>query len=119
ASAGIGTPQHFAGTLLGNLTGTELVHVPYQGGSQAMTDVLGGHVNMYFAVLPGAMGYLESGALRALAVSAPKRAQRLPDIPTVAEVLGVENFDFPIWGGLFAPAGTDPGTVSKINETTR
>lgn len=91
-----------------------MVHVPYKGGSQALTDVIGGHVDCYFAGLTAAAQHLKSGAIRILALTAPKRVGVMPEVPTVAES-GFSGFDFPLWGGLFAPVKTPKEIVLLLN----
>ena len=119
ASAGLGTPGHLAGEMLIQVADVDLIHVPYQGGSQALADVVGGQVDCYFSSLPAAVGYMESGDIRPLAITSNERSSRFPDVPTVAEVVGVEEFDFPLWGGLFAPTGTNEAIVEALNEAVR
>ncbi len=114
ASSGIGTSIHLSGELFKSMTGTEILHVPYKGSSPALTDLLGGQVMMMFDNLPSAMQHIRGGKLRALAVTAAKRSPELPDVPTVAEA-GVKGFEATSWFGLFAPAGTPPQVVSKLN----
>lgn len=114
ASAGRGTPGHLAGEALTSKTKTSMIHVPYKGGSQALTDVMGGHVDCYYAGLTAAMPHVKAGTIRMLAVTSLKRVSALPEIPTVAEV-AVPDFDFPLWGGLFAPARTPPEVVALLN----
>ena len=114
ASAGNGTPGHLAGETLALKARAPMVHVPYKGGSQALTDVIGGHVNFYFAGLSAAIPHWKSGKVRMLAMASLSRASIAPDVPTVAEV-AVPGFDFPIWGGLFAPSGTPRDIVALLN----
>lgn len=114
ASAGTGTPGHLAGEALARKTKTSMVHVPYKGGSQALTDVIGGHVDCYYAGLTAAMPHVRAGTIRILAVTSLKRVSAAPEIPTVVEQ-GVPDFDFPLWGGLFAPARTSPDVIGALN----
>jgi tripartite-type tricarboxylate transporter receptor subunit TctC len=114
ASAGNGTPGHLAGETLALKAKAPMVHVPYKGGAQALTDVIGGHVNFYFAGLSAAIPYWSGGKIRMLAMASPSRASIAPDVPTVAEV-AVPGFNFPIWGGLFAPAATSRDVVALLN----
>ncbi len=101
ASAGIGSSNHLAGELFKAMAGISLTHVPYRGGGPAIADLLGGQVDVTFAVLPTAIGYIKAGKLRALAVTSATRQDVLPDVPPVAEFLtGYEATD---WYGLFAP----------------
>lgn len=115
ASSGTATPGHLAAAALGLGTQTRMVHVPYKGAGQAMTDLLGGHVNFFFSSASAVMGYVTSGRLRALAVSTPQRMQALPNVPTVAES-GVPDFSFSLWGGVFAPAVTPDAVVTRLNQ---
>jgi tripartite-type tricarboxylate transporter receptor subunit TctC len=114
ASAGIGTPGHLAGETLALKTRTTMVHIPYKGGGQVLADLLGGELECHIAALSTAMAHVKSGALRVLAVTSAKRVPLLPDVPTVAES-GVAGFDFPLWGGLFAPAKTPSDVVTLLN----
>jgi len=115
ASAGTGTPGHFAGELLKLGTKANMTHVPYKGAGPALNDLLGSHVDMYFPGFPPVMPMVKAGSLKLLAVSSIKRAPAAPDVPTVAEVSGIENFDFTLWGGVFAPHGTPPDIVARLN----
>jgi len=115
ASAGNGTPGHLAGETLALRAKASMVHVPYKGGSQALTDVIGGHVNFYFAGLSAPIPYWKAGKIRMLAMASPTRASIAPDIPTVSEV-AVPGFNFPIWGGLFAPSATPHDIVALLNQ---
>jgi tripartite-type tricarboxylate transporter receptor subunit TctC len=114
ASAGSGTPGHLAGETLALRAKAPMVHVPYKGGAQALTDVIGGHVDFYFAGLSAAIPHWKGGKIRLLAMASPARSAVAPDVPTVAEV-AVPGFDFPIWGGLFAPAATPRDVVALLN----
>lgn len=114
ASSGNATPGHLAAAALGLATKTEMLHVPYKGGGQAMTDVLGSQVNMFFAGAPGAAPHIKGGKVKPLAVSGLKRIPSLPNVPTVAEV--VPDFNYTLWGGLFAPAGTPDAIVQTLNK---
>ncbi len=106
ASAGTGTPGHFAGEFLKLRTKANLTHVPYKGAGPALNDLLGGHVDMYFPGFPAATPLLKAGTVKILAVSSGKRASGARDIPTVAEAINDPNFDLTLWQGFFAPAGT-------------
>lgn len=114
ASAGNGTPGHLAGETLALRAKAPMVHVPYKGGSQALADVMGGHVDGYFAGLSAAIPHWKGGRIRMLAMASPARARIAPEVPTVAEV-AVPGFNFPIWGGLFAPAATPREVVALLN----
>src|SRR5947208_9716773 len=97
ASAGTGTPGHFAGEYLSAKLPGKLVHVPYKGAGPALNDIIGGHVDMYFPGFPPVMPMMKSGTVKVLAVSSAKRAQAAPEIPTVAEATGFADFDFTLW----------------------
>jgi len=112
ASAGTGTPGHFAGELLKLRTKANMTHVPYKGAGPALNDLVGAHVDMYFPGFPAVTPLMKAGSLKLLAVSSATRA---PDVPTVAEVSGIKNFDFTLWGGVFAPHGTPDAVVARLN----
>jgi tripartite-type tricarboxylate transporter receptor subunit TctC len=95
-------------------SGGKLTHVPYKGGGAALSDLLGGHVDMFFSGAPSVLPLFKSGALKPIAVSSAKRAPMLPNVPTVAEA-GYGDFDFTLWGGFFAPKGTPPEIVQTLN----
>lgn len=113
ASTGIGAAPHLAAELFAMRTGTKLVHVPYQGSPQAVTDLLAGRVAMMFSPSSAVMSQVESGKLRALASAATRRPFIAPNIPTMAEA-GLPDFDTSIWFGLMAPAGTPRDVVDKL-----
>src|SRR5215470_12034347 len=115
ASAGTGTPGHFAGEMLKLKTKGNLAHVPYKGAGPALNDLLGGHVDFYFPGFPAVVPHLKSGALKVLAVSSAKRSASAPDIPAVAEAPGMTGFDFTLWQGFFAPRDTPKEIVNKLN----
>jgi len=114
ASPGVGGPPHLATELLKTLTGADMVHVPYKGTGPAITDLLGGQVSFMFADLIAVLPHVQSGRLRALAVSTARRNQRVPTVPTVAES-GAPGFEVLGWSGLLAPAGTPSTIVKKLN----
>ncbi|MGH8831260.1 MAG: Bug family tripartite tricarboxylate transporter substrate binding protein, partial [Polaromonas sp.] len=105
ASAGNGTSQHLSLELLGFKSGTQFIHVPYKGSGPAIQDVIGGQVDMMFDTTVVAGPHIQSGKLRALAVTSAKRLESLPNVPTVAES-GVPGFEVVSWQGIFVPAGT-------------
>ncbi len=115
ASAGTGTPGHFAGELLKLRTKANMTHVPYKGAGPALNDLVGAHVDMYFPGFPAVTPLMKAGSLKLLAVSSATRAPSAPDVPTVAEVSGIKNFDFTLWGGVFAPHGTPDAVVKRLN----
>ncbi|MDR6952952.1 tripartite-type tricarboxylate transporter receptor subunit TctC [Ancylobacter sp. 3268] len=113
ASSGNGTPLHLSGELFKSLAGVEMQHIPYQGAGPALNDVLAGQVPIMFDNLPSSAGHIKSGKLRALGVTTAKRAPSFPDVPAIAETLpGYETYT---WNALFAPAGTPPEVVAKLN----
>lgn len=116
ASAGAGGPQHTAGELFANLAKVKLTHVLYKGEAPALTDAIGGQVPVMFSNLPAVMPYVQSGKLRALAISSAKRHPSHPDLPTVAEAGKLPGFEVLTWYGIFAPAGT-PAEAAKKLET--
>lgn len=111
-SAGTGSPSHIAGELLRLKTGLPLMHVPYRGGGPATVDVVGGQIPLLWVSLPSVTGHIKEGRLKALAVSTAKRTPVLPDVPSVAET--VPGFNVDSWYAMFAPAGTPPAVVAKV-----
>jgi len=113
-SSGVGTSPHLSVELLKSMTGINLVHVPYKGGAQSSTDLLGGQIQLLITNLPEQIGYIKAGKTRALGVSTTKRSPQLPDLPTISEA-GVPGFDVTVWYGLCAPAGLPRALVDKVN----
>ena len=113
ASSGNGSAQHLAGALFESVTKVDMVHVPYKGGGPALNDVIGGQVPLFFGNLASTLQYVQSGRLRALAVTSGKRASALPDVPTLAET-GVSGAEIHEWNAVFAPAGTPEPVVEKL-----
>jgi tripartite-type tricarboxylate transporter receptor subunit TctC len=114
ASAGTGTGTHVAGELFKMMAGVNMAHVPYRGGGPALTDLLGGQVQVMFATMASAIEYIRAGELRALAVTVATRSEALPDIPAVADfVPGYETSD---WFGLVMPMNTPADIISKLNK---
>jgi tripartite-type tricarboxylate transporter receptor subunit TctC len=114
ASTGNGGVQHLAGELLKISAKIDLVHVPYKGAGQVMQDLIGGQVPMFFSGMPPAMPHVRSGKLRALAVTSARRSPSAPEVPTMAEA-GVSGFDISNWFAFFAPAGTPPEVIARLN----
>jgi tripartite-type tricarboxylate transporter receptor subunit TctC len=113
AAPGIGSPQHMSGELFKMMTGVNIVSVPYRGGAPALTDLLGGQVQFYFAALITAIEYIRTGKLRALAVASTTRLEVLPDTPTMSEF--VPGYEASFWLGLGAPKNTLTETINKLN----
>jgi tripartite-type tricarboxylate transporter receptor subunit TctC len=114
ASGGIGGPSHVAGALFKMMTGTDMLLVPYRGMAPAVSDLLGGQVQVMFNSLPASIEYIKAGTLRALAVASATRSETLPDIPTVGEF--VPGYEAPTWYGLGAPKNTPAEIVEKLNK---
>lgn len=115
ASAGNGTSIHLAGANFTALTGVKMLHVPYRGSGPAVTDLLGGQVDFMFDSITSARPHIESGKLRALAVTTKNRAASLPDVPTVEEA-GVPGYEVSPWFATFMPAGTPTAIVEKLSQ---
>ena len=113
-SSGNGTASHLALELFKGVTKAPIQHVPYKGGAPAMTDLLGGQVDVIFALLPEALPHIRSGKLRALAVTSTQRSPLLPEVPTVAEA-GIPGTEVTSWNGLMAPAGTPREVIASTN----
>jgi tripartite-type tricarboxylate transporter receptor subunit TctC len=113
-SNGNGTAQHLIGTQFENMTGTQLVHIPYKGSGPLVTDLLGGQVTMSFDTVTPVLPHIKSGKLRALAVTTAKRASALPEVPTLDES-GLKGFDIGTWFGVLAPAATPRDIVARLN----
>jgi len=118
ASAGVGTSIHLAGELFVSMAGIDMLHVPYKGSGPAMADLLGGQVDYMFDSITSAKPHIQSGKLKALAVTTAKRSSALPDVPTVAEA-GLPGYELTPWFAAFAPAGTPPEIVTKLNAAMR
>jgi tripartite-type tricarboxylate transporter receptor subunit TctC len=114
-SQGVGTGGHLLGELFAKHTGAKLVHVPYRGIAPAVTDTVAGRMDMLFASYVSTGGHVESGKLRLLAIAGKQRHPRIPDIPTMPEA-GFPEVQMEQWFGLFAPAGTPPAIVRKLND---
>lgn len=114
ASSSNGSPGHVGGELFKYLTGTDIVHVPYRGGSQAIADLASGQVQLMFESLNSISGQARQGTVRALAVSGTARSPALPDLPTIAEA-GVPGYEASTWVGVIAPAGLPRPVLAKLN----
>ncbi|MFA7680873.1 MAG: tripartite tricarboxylate transporter substrate binding protein [Pigmentiphaga sp.] len=113
ASAGAGSPQHMSASIFQNLTGTEMIHVPYKGSSPAMVDVLAGNVDIMFCPANTSLPHVTSKRLRALGITGDERHKQIPDVPTIAE--RVKGFEGDIWIGIVAPKSTPDPIVEKLN----
>jgi tripartite-type tricarboxylate transporter receptor subunit TctC len=116
-SGGIGSSSHLAVEFFMQLTGLKVLHVPYKGAGPALTDTMGGQVQMMIVTMPGAAGFIRGGKLRALAVSGAKRSPAFPDLPTIAEA-GVTGYAYDTWYALFGPAKLPPALVQWLNKVT-
>lgn len=112
-SGGSGSPPHLAAEIFRSMTGINLVHVPYKGVTPALTDTVGGQVQMVFSVIPAALGTVKAGRVRVLGVTSGKRTPLMPDVPTIAE--SVPGYEFIGWYSLVAPAKTPAGILAKLN----
>jgi tripartite-type tricarboxylate transporter receptor subunit TctC len=113
ASGGVGTPSHLAGELFKTMTGVDMLHMPYRGIAPALTDLLGGQVQVMFASMPSSIEYIRAGRLRALAVTTATRWDALPDIPTMSEFL--PGYEASQWYGVGVPKNTPAEIVDKLN----
>lgn len=118
ASGGVGSLPHLTGELINLRRGVEITHIPYNGTGRAMNDVVAGHVDILYASVSSAAPLIASGNLRPLAVTSAARLEALPGVPTVAEA-GVAGFDVTSWYGMWAPKGTPPEIVAKLNAAMR
>jgi tripartite-type tricarboxylate transporter receptor subunit TctC len=114
ASAGNGTSGHLAGELFRYLTKTDILHIPYKGNAEAVTDVMGGRVQILFSGVPPIRAHVESGKLRAIAIADSRRARQLPGVPTVAEA-GLPGAESAAWYGILAPAGVPAPILDRLN----
>jgi tripartite-type tricarboxylate transporter receptor subunit TctC len=113
SSGGAGTSVHLSGELFKSMTGINMVHVAYKGSAPAVIDLIAGQMHVMFDNMPGIIGYIRGGELRALAVTTARRSPNLPDVPTVAET--VPGFEASAWFGLAVPKGTPAAIVTRIN----
>jgi tripartite-type tricarboxylate transporter receptor subunit TctC len=118
ASAGIGTTPHMAGELLKLRVNAHMTHVPYKGSGPAMSDLVGGQVQMSFSSITAALPFMRDGKLRGLATTGLKRSPALPDLPTVIEA-GYPGFDVDLWLGVFVPAGVPAAVLARLNAEVR
>lgn len=113
ASAGSGSTNHLSAALFEKMAGISMTHVPYKGGAPAVVDLVGGQVDVFFTGSTNVLGHVKSGKLKLLGVTESNRAKVLPDLPTVGETL--PGYEMAVWYGMFAPAGTPPEVVAKLN----
>jgi tripartite-type tricarboxylate transporter receptor subunit TctC len=113
-SSGSGSSIHLSGELFKSMAKVDMVHVPYKGSAPAVTDLLGGQIDVMFDNMPSAIQHVRNGRLRPLAVTTAKRSPELPDVPTVAEA-GVPGYEATSWFGMFAPAATPAPIVARLN----
>jgi tripartite-type tricarboxylate transporter receptor subunit TctC len=113
ASSGSGTSVHLSGELFKSMTGCNMLHVPYKGAGPALTDLMGGQVDVIFDNLPSSIGHIKSGKIRALGVTSAERAPALPDVQTVAET--VPGYEATAWFGIGMPKGTPKDVIEKVN----
>jgi len=118
ASPGVGTTQHFAGELFGQMAGVQMTHIPFRGTPAAIAALLGKQVDVVIELIQPVLGHVQSGQLRAIAVTSPQRFFSVPDVPTFAES-GLPGYDVTSWYGLALPAGTPAPIVKKLAEATR
>ena len=114
ASGSTGSASHLAAEILNNMAHVSMVHIPYKGGSLAIQDLVAGHVQLMFENMPSILPFVQSGRLRGIAVTSLKRSAAAPELPTMIE-LGFPGFEAGSWYGLFAPAGTPPEIVARLN----
>ena len=116
-SSGVGSTQHLAGEAFNLAAGTKAVHVPYKGSAQALSDLVGGQIQLDFDTTSSAMAFIKGGKVKALAVMSPKRTPELPDVPTLAEA-GLPGVEMTTWYGLFVTAGTPKDVVNRLYAET-
>jgi tripartite-type tricarboxylate transporter receptor subunit TctC len=117
ASSGNGTSIHMSGAMFTQMTGIDMIHIPYKGSGPAVTDLLAGQVSMMFDNIPSSLPHIKSGKLHALATTGAKRDPALPDLPTIAEA-GVPGYESGVWFGLMVPAGTPKDVIARLNAET-
>ncbi len=116
-SSGLGTGSHLAGELFKDMAGVQLLHVPYKGSGAVYPDLIAQRITLLFDVMGSAIGNVQGGRVRALATTSTRRAQALPDVPTVAEQ-GYPGYEFAVWFGFFARAGTPPEAMERLEQAT-
>ena len=117
--SGAGSPAHLTMELLKGIAKIDMVHVPYKGGSHAITDLLAGQVNILVTTATTAAPYVRSGRIKALAVTTKKRSPALPDVPTMVEATGLATYEANNWHGLMAPAATPRAIIAKLSTVVR
>ncbi|HEX4764452.1 MAG TPA: tripartite tricarboxylate transporter substrate binding protein [Usitatibacter sp.] len=117
-SSGVGSTQHLACEAFALATGTKIVHVPYKGSSQALTDLVGGQIQLDFDTTSSAMSFIKGGKVKALAVMTPKRSPEMPDVPTLAEA-GYPGVEMTTWYGFFGPANLPREITNRLHDETR
>jgi tripartite-type tricarboxylate transporter receptor subunit TctC len=113
-SGGSGTSEHLSAEMFKAMAGVDIVHVPYKGGANAMTDVITGQISLMFTNMLGAMPHIRTGKLKAIAVADSRRSPSLPDVPTFAEA-GFKDYEVSVWWGVMAPAGTPAPVIGHLN----
>jgi tripartite-type tricarboxylate transporter receptor subunit TctC len=116
ASAGFGTTLHLSGEMMNSMAGVEVIHIPYKGAGPALTDLLGGRVDLLFDNLPGSLPSVRAGQVKPVAVTAKTRIAELPDVPASAEVL--PGYEMTSWTAMIGPANMKPDLVAQINALT-
>jgi tripartite-type tricarboxylate transporter receptor subunit TctC len=114
ASAGVGSSPHLTAEMFKQMTGTDVLHIPYKGSTPGVIGTMSGETQMMFTGVSSAVAHIKSGRLKALSISGPKRSPALPNVPTAGES-GLPGFEADFWIGLFAPAGTPPAVVARLN----
>ena len=114
ASSGVGSMQHLGGELLNKMAGIQLTHIPYKGGPPGLVDILGGRVPVMVSGMQGALPYIKTGKVRGLAVTTKRRSAAMPELPTVAEALGLPEYEATNWQGFLFPAGTPRQVIARI-----
>lgn len=114
-STGIGSPHHLAGEIFKSMSGVKMVHVPYRGAAPALTDIVAGHIEVYFGAMVSTLPHVKSGRTRALGVTALKRVPAVPEIPTISEQ-GLKGFETGSWFGMSVPTGTSREIIAKLHK---